>query len=261
MSGPGDRLRVLVVDDEAPARSLAAEYLEAEPGVVLAGEASDGFAAVKAVAELDPDVLLLDVQMPKLDGFEVLELLAPRRDGRPAVVFTTAYEEHALRAFEVRAVDYLLKPFPPERLSEALGRARERLARGRPGPEADLDPSDLEPPDDCPGRLRPLDRILVREGPKVHVVAADDLDYAEARGDAVRLVAGARDLTKPQTLSDLEARLDPGRFVRIHRSYLLNLDRLARVELYAKDSRVAILRDGTRLPTSRTGWARLRALL
>lgn len=257
MSGSGERLRVLVVDDEAPARSLAAEYLEAEPGVELAGEAADGFAAVKAVADLDPDVLLLDVQMPKLDGFEVLELLGPRPEGRPAVVFTTAYEQHALRAFEVRAVDYLLKPYPPERLSEALGRARERLARRRLGPETGLDPADLDPSQDD----RPLERILVRDGSKVHVIAADELDYAEARGDAVRLVAGERDLTKPQTLSELEARLDPGRFVRIHRSYLLNLDRLARVELYAKDSRVAILRDGTRLPTSRTGWSRLRELL
>jgi len=257
MSGAGDRLRVLVVDDEAPARALAAEYLAAEPGVELAGEAADGFAAVKAVAELDPDLLLLDVQMPRLDGFEVLELLGPRPAGRPAVVFATAYEEHALRAFEVHAVDYLLKPFAPERLSAALARARERLARGEPGPEAGLEPADL----DRPGGGRPLDRILVRAGSKVHVIAAGDLDYAEARDDAVRLVAGGRDLIKPQTLSDLEGRLDPGRFVRIHRSYLLNLDRLARVELYAKDSRVAILRDGTRLPLSRAGWTRLRELL
>ena len=257
MSGAGDRLRVLVVDDEAPARALAAEYLAAEPGVELAGEAADGFAAVKAVAELDPDLLLLDVQMPRLDGFEVLELIGPRPAGRPAVVFATAYEEHALRAFEVHAVDYLLKPFAPERLSAALARARERLARGEPGPEAGLEPADL----DRPGQGRPLDRILVRAGSKVHVVAAGDLDYAEARDDAVRLVAGGRDLIKPQTLSDLEGRLDPGRFVRIHRSYLLNLDRLARVELYAKDSRVAILRDGTRLPLSRAGWTRLRELL
>jgi two-component system LytT family response regulator len=253
----GDRLRVLVVDDEAPARALAAEYLAAEPGVELAGEAADGFAAVKAAAELDPDLLLLDVQMPRLDGFEVLELLGPRPGGRPAVVFATAYEEHALRAFEVHAVDYLLKPFAPERLSAALARARERLARGEPGPEAGLEAADLE----RPGRGRPLDRILVREGSKVHVVAAGDLDYAEARDDAVRLVAGGRDLTKPQTLSELAARLDPGRFVRIHRSFLLNLDRLARVELYAKDSRIAILRDGTKLPLSRAGWTRLRELL
>jgi len=257
MSGGPGSLRVLVVDDEAPARALAAEYLAAEPDAELAGEAGDGFAAVKAVAELDPDLLLLDVQMPRLDGFEVLELLGPRPAGRPAVVFATAYEEHALRAFEVHAVDYLLKPFTPERLREALARARERLARGEPGPEAGLEPADL----DRPGGGRPLDRILVRDGSRVHVVAAGDLDYAEARGDAVRLVAGGRDVTKPQTLSDLEARLDPGRFVRIHRSFLLNVDRLARVELYAKDSRVAILRDGSKLPLSRAGWARLRELL
>jgi two-component system LytT family response regulator len=260
-------LRVLVVDDEAPARALAAEYLAAEPGVELAGECANGFEAVRAVGDLDPDVLLLDVQMPKLDGFEVLELLGPRPRGRPAVVFATAFDEYAIRAFEVRAVDYLLKPFAAERLREALGRARERLGRGAAGDSAGSGGAGEPPPDPLADLAtaarggRPIDRILVRDGSRIHVIPAAQLDYAEARGDVVRLKAGGEEHRKSQTLAELEARLDPARFVRIHRAYLLNVERLARLELYAKDSRVAILADGTKLPVSRAGYARLRELL
>ena len=245
---------MLIVDDEAPARALAAEYLAAEPGVELVGQCANGFEAVRAVGDLDPDVLLLDVQMPKLDGFEVLELLGPRPAGRPAVVFATAYDEYALRAFEVQAVDYLLKPFSAERLGEALGRARERLGRGAE--------------DESPAALaaaarggRPASRVLVRDGARIHVIPAERLDYAEARGDYLRLKAGGEEHRKQQTLAELEAQLDPDRFVRIHRAYLLNVERIARLELYAKDSRIAILTDGTRLPVSRAGYQRLRELL
>ena len=255
-------LRVLVVDDEAPARALAVEYLAAEPGVELAGECANGFEAVRAVADLDPDVVLLDVQMPKLDGFEVLELLGARPAGRPAVVFATAYEEHAIRAFEVRAVDYLLKPYPAERLHEALERARERLGRG--AAEGDAGAADESAAAALAAAARggrPLERILVRDGARIHVLPADRLDYAEARGDYLRLKAGGEEHRKQQTLGELEAQLDPDRFVRIHRAYLLNVERLARLELYAKDSRLAILTDGTRLPVSRAGYARLRELL
>jgi two-component system, LytTR family, response regulator len=242
-------LRVVIVDDEPGARALLAEYLAAEPDVELAAACANGFEAVKAVGELRPDLLLLDVQMPKLDGFEVLELL----EAPPAVVFVTAYDEHAVRAFEVHAVDYLVKPFPPERLAAALARVRERLARGET----------VAPPARATSaaRGRPLERLVVRAGERIHVLPLDRVDYVEARDDAVRIRAGKEDHFKPQTLADLEATLPPGRFVRIHRSYLLNLDRLARLERYAKDSHLAILQDGTRLPVSRAGYARLKALL
>ncbi len=265
-------LRVLVVDDEAPARALLAEYLTAEPGVERVGECANGFEAVRAVGELDPDVVLLDVQMPKLDGFEVLELLGPRRGGRPVVVFATAYDQYAIRAFEVRAVDYLLKPFAPERLHEALVRARERLAAaGAPAADGESaageEPAGASGADEAAGLAdaarggRPLERILVRDGARIHVVPVEELDYAEARGDYVRLRSGGEDHLKQQTLADLADRLDPARFVRIHRGFVLNVERLARLELYAKDSRVAILADGSRLPVSRAGYARLRELL
>lgn len=246
------RLRAIVVDDEETARDLLCEYLAAHPEVEIVARCVNGFEAVKAVAELAPDLLFLDVQMPKLSGFEVLELIGAR-EAAPAVIFTTAWDQYAVRAFEVHAVDYLLKPYPPERLAAALDRAAERLAQG--------DAPDWEPLLRAGKGGGPLDRILVREESRIVVLPVDRLDYAEARDDSVLLKAGADKHLKPQTLGELEAALDPRRFVRIHRSYLLNVERLERLELYAKDSRVAILADGTRLPVSRAGYARLKELL
>jgi two-component system LytT family response regulator len=242
-------LRVAIVDDEELARRVLREYLSEHARVEVVAECANGFEAVRAVAELKPDVVFLDVQMPKLDGFEVLELLP----ADVAVVFVTAFDEYALKAFEVHAVDYLLKPFAPERLAEALDRAEERLARRAPTPREQL----------LAAARRPAasERVLVRDGSRVHVIPVEKLDYAEAQDDYVALHTEGRQYLKDQTLSGLEATLDPARFVRIHRSYLLNVDRLARIEQYAKDSRVAILSDGTKLPVTRAGYARLEELL
>lgn len=249
------QLRVLVVDDEEPARLLLREYLDGLPGAELVGECGNGFEAVKKVTELSPDVLLLDVRMPKLDGFEVLELLGA---AAPAVVFTTAYDEYALRAFEVHAVDYLRKPVTQQRLAEALERVRRSPAR-LPGREPAA--ANLGRELGKTARRGHLERILVRDGAQIHVLPCEKLDYVEAQDDEIVLVSGKERWRKAERLGDLETALDPGRFVRIHRSYLLNVDRLARLELYAKDSRIAILRDGSRLPVSRAGFQRLRELL
>ncbi len=244
-------LRVVIVDDEEPARLLLREYLAGEPDCRVVAECANGFEAVQAAHDLKPDLILLDIQMPKLDGFEVLEVLGGEA---PDVVFVTAHDEHALRAFEVHAVDYLLKPVVPERFRQALARVRERRRRSEPPPALRLAGAAR-----APGAR--LERIVVRDGARVHVIPIDKLDYAEAQDDYVRLVAqGGRHL-KQQTLAELEAALDPRRFVRIHRSFLLNVDRLARIELYAKDSRIAILHDGTKLPLSRAGYARVQELL
>jgi len=247
-------LRVLIVDDEPLARAVIREFLRAHPGVEVVGECGNGFDAVKAAAELGPDLVFLDVQMPKLNGFEVVELL-----GRSVpVVFTTAYDQYALRAFEVHAIDYLLKPFNEERFAEALSRARARLqARGEPAEPAGLDALVAE----ARQRHGPVERVLIRDGSQVHVLPVEKIDYVEAQDDYVCFKAEGRQYLKDQTMAALEVTLDPMRFVRIHRSYLLNIERIARVELYAKDSRVAILRDGTRLPVSRAGYARLSKLL
>ena len=247
--GSGEPLRLIVVDDEEPARALLRELLEGRPDISIVAECANGFEAVKAVAEFDPDLLLLDIRMPKLDGFEVLELL--ERD--IPVIFITAYDEHALRAFDVHAVDYLLKPFTADRLHEALDRARNRIDHGVP---AALELAEAARPGN-----RSLTRILVRDGSDVHVIPVDDVDYIEADGDRVTIHAGNEEHHKLQRLTVLEERLDPERFVRIHRSFLLNVDRLHKIELYAKDSRIAILSGGAKLPVSRSGYARLRRLL
>jgi two-component system, LytTR family, response regulator len=245
-----ETLRVVIVDDEPLARAMVRQCIQLHEGVEIVAECANGFEAVKAVAELSPDLLFLDVQMPKLSGFEVLELIG--RD--VAVVFTTAYDQYALRAFEVHAVDYLLKPFTEERFAEALSRARARLSA------KDVVPLEALVADAKP-RQAPLERVLVRDGSQVHVLPVARIDYVEAQDDYVAFKSEGKSHLKEQTLGSVEAALDPGRFVRIHRSYLLNIDRIARVELYAKDSRVAVLRDGTRLPVSRAGYARLAKLL
>jgi two-component system LytT family response regulator len=244
------RLRVAIVDDEDLARAVVREYLTAMPDVEVVAECANGFEAVKAVSELQPDVLFLDVQMPKLNGFEVLELVG--RD--VAVVFVTAYDQYAIRAFEVHAVDYLLKPFAADRLAAAVDRVRERLGRGETMPIQELAAAGQP----RQGRTR---RILVRDGPRVHVLPVEKIDYVQAQDDYVCFRCEGKEYLKEQTLGELETVLDPARFVRIHRSFLLNLERLARVELDERENRMAVLNDGRRLPISRTGYARLSELL
>jgi two-component system LytT family response regulator len=234
-------VRAVIVDDEELARGYLREMLAAHPEIEIVAECANGFEAVKAIAEAAPDLVFLDVQMPKLDGFEVLELIEPRGpEGTPAVIVVTAYDQYAIRAFDAHAVDYLLKPFSTERFELALERAKARLGgRKPPAPEE-----------------RPQ-RLAVRDGTRVHVIPLEKLDYAEAQDDYVALHSGGKSYLKQQTIGSLEALLDPARFVRIHRSAIVNLERVARIEPYAKESRVAILSDGTRLPVSRSGYARL----
>ena len=237
-------MRAVIVDDEELARGFLREMLAAHPEIEIVAECANGFEAVKAIAETAPDLVFLDVQMPKLDGFEVLELI----EGTPAVIFVTAYDQYAMRAFDAHAVDYLLKPFSAERFERALERAKARLGERRPAPNL---AREARAPGDRPQRL------AVRDGTRVHVIPLEKLDYAEAQDDYVALHSGGKSYLKQQTIGSLEALLDPARFVRIHRSSIVNLERVARIEPYAKDSRIAILTDGTRLPVSRSGYARL----
>jgi len=255
MSAVLDKVRVAIVDDEELARRLLREYLDADGRVEIVAECANGFDAVKAISEHKPDLVFLDVQMPKLDGFEVLELIDPD----VAVVFVTAYDQYAMRAFDAHAVDYLLKPFGEDRLWKALDRARQRLREPHPVTDSVASRSDLaaaaRPPD------HHLERMVVRDGPKVHVFPIAKLDYVEAQDDYVALHSEKKSFLKQQTISSLETQLDPKQFVRIHRSYILNLERIARIEPYAKDSRVAVLQDGTQLPVSRSGHAKLKEIL
>ena len=242
-------LRAAIVDDEELARQLIREYLWEAGGVEVVAECGNGFDAVKAIGELRPDLVFLDVQMPKLDGFEVLELIDPP----PAVIFVTAYDEYAMRAFDVHAVDYLLKPFHLDRLKKALEKARGRLGKAQPVA------SELTAAARPPGQA--LERVVVKDGTKVHIIPIGKLDYVEAQDDYIAIHSEKKNYLKQQTISSIEAQLDPQRFVRIHRSYVVNLERIARIEPYTKDSREAVLTDGTQLPVSRSGHTKLKELL
>jgi two-component system LytT family response regulator len=247
---PIGTIRTVIVDDEPLARGLLREWLDAHADIEIVSECANGFEAVKAATELKPDLLLLDVQMPKLDGFDVLELIG----SDIPVIFITAYDSYAVRAFEVHAVDYLLKPFSAERLAEAVDRARARIRSKERPPVAEL--LTAARPD-----RTPLQRILIRERSEVHVIPVGKIDYFESQDDYVAVKCAGRSYLKEQPLGDLEAQLDPAVFVRIHRRYVLNLARLARIEMGVTDSRIAVLHDGTQLPISRTGYGRLRELL
>ncbi len=249
-SGPArSRIGTVIVDDEELARQLLSEYLASSLDIEILAECANGFEAVKAISERKPDLVFLDVQMPKLDGFEVLELI----DRDVAVIFVTAFDQYAMKAFDAHAVDYLLKPFSQERFDKALERARQRLGEKLP-PAPDLARAARAPE-------HHLERIVVKDGARVHIIPVDKLDYAEAQDDYVALHSQGKSFLKQQTISSLETALDPQRFVRIHRSIIVNLERVAKIEPYAKDSRIAVLTDGTQLQVSRAGYDRLKTLL
>ena len=250
MSAPRQKWKALIVDDEDLARKLLREMLGSHPEIDIAAECRNGMEAMKAVGEHKPDLLFLDVQMPKLTGFDVLELIERRNLG---VIFVTAYDQYAMKAFEVHAVDYLLKPFSRERFEAALERAKNQK------PKKELDAAELAAAARPAGEY--AERIVVKDGTKVTLIRVARLDYAEALDDYVSLATEGKKHLKQQTISGLELALDPKLFVRIHRSYLVNLERVARIEPYGKDSKVAILTSGVHLPVSRAGYARLKTLL
>ena len=241
--------KALIVDDEELARKLLREMLASHPEIEIVGECGNGMEAVKAVAEHEPELLFLDVQMPKLSGFDVLELVDP---AGLAVIFVTAFDQYAMKAFDVHAVDYLLKPYSKERFEAALERAKSQKAEKAPDTAA-------------LATARPagqfLERIVVKDGTKVTLVPTAKLDYVEALDDYVSLATEGKKLLKQQTISSLEAALNPAVFVRIHRSFVVNFERVSRIEPYGKESKVAVLGNGVKLPVSRAGYERLRKVM
>ena len=242
--------KALIVDDEELARKLLREMLASHAEIEIVGECGNGMEAVKAVAEHEPELLFLDVQMPKLSGFDVLELVDP---AGLAVIFVTAFDQYAMKAFDVHAVDYLLKPYSKERFEAALERAKSQKAEKAPDAAA------------LAATARPagqfLERIVVKDGTKVTLVPTAKLDYVEALDDYVSLATEGKKLLKQQTISSLEAALDPAVFVRIHRSFVVNFERVSRIEPYGKESKVAVLGNGVKLPVSRAGYERLRKVM
>jgi two-component system, LytTR family, response regulator len=259
-----NKIGALIVDDEALARQVLRELLQGHAEIQVVAECANGFEAVKAVAEYKPDLIFLDVQMPKLSGFDVLELI----EGDIAVIFTTAYDQYAMKAFEVHAVDYLLKPIGGERFESALERVKKRVGEKRKVQQKDgrtnagtavQHATELSAASRAPQQY--LERIVVRDGTRVTLIPTTKLDFVEAQDDYIALASHGVKHLKQQTIASIEAGLDPERFVRIHRSYIVNFERVVRIEPYGKDSRLAILADGTRLPVSRAGYARLKTLL
>jgi two-component system LytT family response regulator len=257
-------MRVLIVDDEHLARALLREHLVQHPDIEILGECANGFEAVKAIAELQPDLVFLDIQMPKLDGFEVAELAGAKTH----YLFVTAFDAFALRAFEVHALDYLLKPFSAERLAQALAHARTRLAApasahapANRAQDAAVDAAVDAVVSEARQRKLPLERILIRDGARVQVLAVDSVDLIEAQDDYVAIQAGGKRWLKSQRLAELEAQLDPQRFLRVHRSFIVRLAAIARIEPAGRDGHCALLQDGTRVPISRSGYQKVRALI
>ncbi|MEO7493506.1 MAG: LytTR family transcriptional regulator DNA-binding domain-containing protein [Massilia sp.] len=239
-------MRVMIVDDEPLARGVLREYLAGHADVELVAECANGFEAVKAIAELAPELVLLDIQMPRLNGFEVVELAGQG----PRYLFVTAFDQYALKAFEVHAVDYLLKPFSQQRFDQALAHVRATLAR--PPAIAAVVGEAL--------RREPIERVLIRDGAKVHVIGVADIAYIEAQSDYIALNAGGKTYLKNQPLSDIETQLDGQRFLRVHRSFIVNLACISRIEASGKDTHNALLHDGTRIPVSRSGYQKVRSL-
>lgn len=248
-------ISVVIADDEPLARERLRSLVTGHPDLTVVAECADGRETVATVARLAPDLAFLDIQMPELDGFGVLEALAPTH--RPAVVFVTAYDEYAIHAFEVNAVDYLLKPVDPRRFEEALSRARTRLSLPDSGRLAELDQllAELRRVRGYPSRL------VAKLGNTVSLVPVEEIDWIEARGNYARLHAARVVHLIREPLRSLEARLDPDRFARVHRSAIVNLERIATVEPFFHGEYILMLRNGTRLTSSRTQSARLRALL
>ncbi len=240
-------IKAIITDDEPLARESLKAVLEGFDDIDIVAECGNGFEAVQAVQRLKPDLLFLDIQMPRLDGFDVVELLG---EDAPFVIFATSYDEYALRAFETEALDYLLKPVKAERLQITIQRVRENMRLKQPQPFETLI-------DKHRGLHGPLTRVLIRSGTDVIIIPVEEIHYFEAQDDYVKTFTSDKSYLKNERMSRLEKQLAPGAFCRIHRSYIINIGYLKKIEPYTKDSRLAIMSGGQKLPISRTGYTRL----
>ncbi|MGH9766915.1 MAG: LytR/AlgR family response regulator transcription factor [Blastocatellia bacterium] len=249
-----EKIRALIVDDEPLARERIADLLADDAEVEIIGECGDGLAAVAAIENHKPDLIFLDVQMPELDGFGVLEAI----EEAPVIVFVTAYDQYALRAFEVHALDYLLKPFDRERFDKALQRAKHQIARERAG---SVNRELVALLADLKSRPKPLERLVIKTGGRVFFLRVDEIDWIEAAANYVKLHVGKESHLLRETINGLAAKLDPDKFLRIHRSIIINLERVKELQPWFHGDYVVILQDGTQLTSSRNYREQLRKLL
>ena len=237
------KIRTLLIEDEEPARNLLRTFLESMEEIDVIGECSDGFSGLKAINENQPDLIFLDIQMPKLTGFEMLELL----DTLPEVVFTTAYDQFALQAFELNAVDYLMKPFARQRLRQAVDKVIERFKSKTSGiPEVKKLVEAIHE------KTQSIDRIVVKSGSKIHIIPIDSIEHLEAQDDYVMIYCAEGRFMKKETLSYLERNLPDDRFIRIHRSHIVNINQIQRMEQYGKESYLLILKNGNQVNVSKS---------
>ena len=243
--------KVIIIDDEPLARSIVIEYIQHFPDLIVSQVCSNGFEGIKAVQQYKPDLIILDIQMPKINGFEMLELI----ENPPAVIFATAFDEYAIKAFEAHAIDYLLKPFNQDRFEKAIKKWREQKnsSSGDKQTKQLLDDVSLTAPQN--------ERIVIKDGSKIKIIPIQDVHYLEAADDFVKVFTKEGYFLKNKTMSHFEQVLNPSQFVRSHRSYIVNLQQITRIDPYEKDNHVAILRSGAKVPVSRTGYPKLKSIL
>ena len=241
-------IKTILIDDEALARDIVKHYLKAFPNIEIVAECSDGFEGLKAIAQHQPDLIFLDIQMPKISGFEMLELV----ENRPAVIFTTAFDEYAIKAFEVNAVDYLLKPIEQSRFEQAMQKLPSKLAKGDDSQEL-LETASLSPAQN--------NRVVVKNAGVIKIIPVEAIHYLEADDDYVKLSTTEGNFQKNKTMSFFEQTLDASQFIRIHRSYIINLAQVTKIELKEKESYVVLLKSGIWLPVSKIGYVKLKAAL
>lgn len=243
-------IKAIIIDDEPLARAVVQEYLAGYPQITVLQECGDGFEGLKAIQQHQPDLVFLDVQMPKINGFEMLELV----EQLPSVIFTTAFEEHAIRAFEVNAVDYLLKPFSKERFDRALQKWLDKSDTARKAATEQVAEAVGQAP-------MQHNRIVVKINGKIKIIPVQDIHYLEAADDYVKIVTEEGSFLKNKTMSFFEQLLDPAQFSRVHRSYILNVNQVTRIDPYEKENHLAILKSGARIPVSKTGYPKLKGAL
>jgi two-component system LytT family response regulator len=244
-----EKIRIVIIDDEAPAREIIKHYLMEVDSVEVIAECADGFSGLKSISFLKPDLVFLDIQMPRLTGIEMLEVLTEK----PEIIFTTAYDQFALRAFELNAVDYLMKPYQKRRFLDAVKKAIDKIRSGK---------GNKEPANQLlakkPELSSPINRIVVRKGNAINLVPVEQIRYVEAQDDYVMIYHKTGKALKQQTMKFYEENLPKENFVRIHRSYIVRIEEIKQIEPYTKDNHVAILQSGDKLPVSRAGYRHLK---
>ncbi|MBN8577405.1 MAG: LytTR family transcriptional regulator DNA-binding domain-containing protein [Cyclobacteriaceae bacterium] len=241
-------IKAILIDDEPLSREILKNYLARFSQIVVAAECNDGFEGVKAIQQYQPDLVFLDIQMPKINGFEMLELVAPL----PAVIFITAFDEFALKAFEANAIDYLLKPVSEARFAKAVQKFLDKSLQPVAATTRLLDTMSAHAQNN---------RIVVKTGSRVKIIPVHEIEYLEADDDFVKIVTAEGAFLKNKTLAFYEQSLDPQQFVRVHRSYLLRISQIAKIEPYQKETHLAILRNGKQIPISKTGYGKLKVIL